>query len=108
MDDRDINERIKGLEDYLKNLLNDKLYHHYSLFKFIQLKPELEKSVQKYQTVLRHDNETFEDMRAFSRGHDMVVDESKPFVRYTFLIERQNGYENEKISEIRKRFSEFR
>lgn len=43
LDDKDIQERIEGLEDYLKNLLNDKLYHHYSLFKFIQLKPNLEK-----------------------------------------------------------------
>ena len=37
MDDKEIQERAIGLEEYLKNLLNDKMYHHYSLFKFISL-----------------------------------------------------------------------
>jgi PX domain len=59
--ENEIGERQKGLEIYLKSLLNDKVYHHYSLFKFIDLSKEFEEDVRQHQTVISQSGESFED-----------------------------------------------
>lgn len=47
MSEEHLDERQYELEVYLKNLLNDRTYHHYSLFNFISLNKEQVERVKK-------------------------------------------------------------
>jgi hypothetical protein len=93
LDEEDISERKHGLEQYLRTLLNDKIYHHYSLFRFIQLSKELEEEVKSYHAIISV-NLDIENITIESKGFELVVDEKnkyKTYVRYTFHLNRKNG-----------------
>ncbi len=76
MDEKALQDRVQGFEYYLKSLLDDKIYHHYALFKFIELKREWE---EEFKLILKsvEVTENFNQLNVICKGHELVFEGRK-------------------------------
>ncbi|KAM3143684.1 hypothetical protein pb186bvf_004180 [Paramecium bursaria] len=103
LDEGDIQQRKMDLEIFLKVVLNDRIYHHYSLFNFIGLTKEQVKRVEKIQEQVKFECSMISKLNIQSLGFDEQHDnQHNKYFRYVYQVSAKTSKYI-----IQKRFTQF-